>query len=230
MEATVSFLAPYLTLEGFTSGFTASFFMILATEVGDRTFFIAAIMAMRCPRSIVWASAVGALFLMTFISCVFGLTAIAFIPKIYVQWTVILLMFFFGGQLLKNGLSMSKEEAGFDEMHEVEAQTIKVDKDEESKKANSLRVIALQAFTLTFLAEWGDRSQLATIALAAAHSPVGVMAGGCLGHALCTGIAVIGGRLIANYVSERTVNIFGGLLFMLFGIYGVSSYYYEFAV
>ena len=33
---------------------------------------------------------------------------------------------------------------------------------------------------------------------------VGVTVGGTLGHALCTGLAVIGGRLIAQRISVRT--------------------------
>ena len=31
--------------------------------------------------------------------------------------------------------------------------------------------VFLEAFVLTFLAEWGDRSQIATISLAAQHDP-----------------------------------------------------------
>jgi len=76
----------------------------------------------------------------------------------------------------------------------------------------------VKAFSLTFVAEWGDRSQIATIALAASHEPIGVTLGGIIGHSLCTGLAVIGGKLLASRISERMVLLVGGLLFILFAI------------
>lgn len=79
--------------------------------------------------------------------------------------------------------------------------------------------VFVQTFTMTFLAEWGDRSQISTIALASAKDPYGVTAGGTVGHAICTGIAVVGGRLLASRISEKSVNIAGGALFLLFAIY-----------
>jgi putative Ca2+/H+ antiporter (TMEM165/GDT1 family) len=64
--------------------------------------------------------------------------------------------------------------------------------------------IFLKSFTLTFVAEWGDRSQITTIILGARENVVGVITGGVLGHALCTGIAVVFGRLLAKRLSVRT--------------------------
>lgn len=64
--------------------------------------------------------------------------------------------------------------------------------------------VLMQAFTMTFLAEWGDRSQLTTIILGAREDVYGVIVGGVLGHSLCTGLAVIGGRIIAQRISVRT--------------------------
>jgi putative Ca2+/H+ antiporter (TMEM165/GDT1 family) len=39
-----------------------------------------------------------------------------------------------------------------------------------------------------------------------------------VGHAVCTGIAVIGGRMLAARISEKTVAIVGGTLFLFFAV------------
>lgn len=53
---------------GFLHGFVASLSVILVSEIGDKTFFIAAIMAMRHPRITVFGGAISALALMTILS------------------------------------------------------------------------------------------------------------------------------------------------------------------
>jgi Ca2+/H+ antiporter, TMEM165/GDT1 family len=77
--------------------------------------------------------------------------------------------------------------------------------------------VVIEAFTMTFLAEWGDRSQITTISLAAVQDAVGVTVGGCIGHFLCTGAAVLGGKQLASVIDERTVNIVGAVMFLIFG-------------
>ena len=74
---------------------------------------------------------------------------------------------------------------------------------------------------MTFLAEWGDRSQIATIALAADYDPVGVTLGGICGHGLCTSAAVLGGKRMAGAISERMVGLCGGILFLAFGVHAL---------
>lgn len=53
---------------GFIHAFVASLSVIIVSELGDKTFFIAAIMAMRHPRATVFVGAIGALALMTVLS------------------------------------------------------------------------------------------------------------------------------------------------------------------
>lgn len=83
--------------------------------------------------------------------------------------------------------------------------------------------IFVEAFILTFLAEWGDRSQVTTIALATHKNPIGVTVGASIGHAICTGLAVLGGRFLANKISQRTVALSGGLLFFIFSAHSFYS-------
>jgi putative Ca2+/H+ antiporter (TMEM165/GDT1 family) len=78
--------------------------------------------------------------------------------------------------------------------------------------------ILTQAFIMTFLAEWGDRSQIATIALAASYNLFMVNVGALLGHFLCTGGAVQLGEWISKKVSEKQVHYAGGIVFVLSGV------------
>jgi hypothetical protein len=58
--ATVSSETPLLSLtNNFVSATVNSLFMILVTEIGDKTFFIAAVLAMRHGRLVVYLGAMG---------------------------------------------------------------------------------------------------------------------------------------------------------------------------
>ncbi|XP_034036395.1 transmembrane protein 165 [Thalassophryne amazonica] len=220
---------------GFIHAFVASISVIIVSELGDKTFFIAAIMAMRYSRLTVLAGAMLALGLMTCLSVLFGY-ATTIIPRIYTYYVSTALFAIFGVRMLREGLKMSPDE-GQDELEEVQAEIKK--KDEEIQRSilinatpdleagigtplpqtkwyNFISPVFLQALTLSFLAEWGDRSQLTTIILAAREDPFGVAVGGTLGHCLCTGLAVIGGRMIAQKISVRSVTIIGGIVFLAF--------------
>jgi len=92
----------------------------------------------------------------------------------------------------------------------------------ESLFKNVLDPVFLEALILTFLAEWGDRSQLATIALATHYNAIGVTLGGILGHCICTVGAVTGGKMLAMKISPRPVALFGGLTFLACAYYAYA--------
>ncbi|KAL7561966.1 hypothetical protein ACA910_022521 [Epithemia clementina (nom. ined.)] len=225
------------SFKGFWKAFTSSFAMILATEVGDKTFFIAAILSMKHARAAVFSGALGALIIMTILSTAMGLVLPTFLPRKYTHWLGGILFLYFGIKLLHDSRGMDAGKAS-EELEEVEEElggssNKKADVEEGDQRALNRKSsssgtttknwyqVALQSFTLTFIAEWGDRSQIATIALAAAKNPIGVTIGGTLGHSLCTGAAVLGGRMIASRISEKTVSQVGGIIFCVFGVHSL---------
>jgi len=218
----------------FAPAFINSLLMIIITELGDKTFFIAAILAMRHTRIMVFGGAIGALALMTVLSVLMGFALPNLIPRVYTHYASAALFFYFGVKLLKEGIEMTSSGPS-EELAEVEEELAGMKKGDDEENGPSSQKsppsnlsakklqyqVMWQAFTLTFLAEWGDRSQIATIALAAAKDPFGVTVGGVIGHALCTGLAVLGGRMLAAKISEKTVHLVGGALFLVFAIHSL---------
>ncbi|MCU0549523.1 MAG: TMEM165/GDT1 family protein [Leptolyngbya sp. Prado105] len=204
--------------------FTAGLLFITIGELGDKTFFISMCLAMRHSRRFVFLGSMLALIAMTVLSVLLGHVANV-LPQHWIHYGTIVLFTGFGFKMLYDASKMkpecrtkslgdSTECASEAEKEAMEA----VFQAEANLQKKTRLAIMMEAFTLTFIAEWGDRTQITTMALGAAKDTIGVMLGAILGHAICCAIAVFGGRLIASRISERTVTIVGGLLFFVFAI------------
>lgn len=204
------------------TGFTAALLLITLSELGDKTFFIGMILATRHSRRWVFLGVTVALFLMTVLSVSIG-QVVTLLPPLLVHGLTVVLFLGFGLKLIYDGLRMKG--AGHLEDEQTEALEAVEQREHGNPTIWTGRAIVLEAFTLTFVAEWGDRTQLATIALAAAQHPVGVVLGATLGHAICAAIAVICGKLVAGRISERWLTLGGGLLFIVFGLVAAFEHF-----
>jgi Ca2+/H+ antiporter, TMEM165/GDT1 family len=209
--------------------FTAGLLLITASELGDKTFFMAVVLATRYPRKPVLIGVVGALAAMTVLSVGIGNflmllpqflvqnlpSSLSFLAKITIQQVAALLFFLFGLKLLYESRRMSAQTD--EEVRAKAAEAVEAG-DRKFHQRNTFWKVVIESFVLTFVAEWGDRTQIATITLAASQNAIGVTLGSIVGHAICSLIAVWGGKMIAGRISERTITIVGGLLFILFAV------------
>lgn len=230
--------------------------MIVVSEIGDKTFLLAALLAMRHPRLVVFTGAFLALLVMSVLSAGLGHILPTLVSRHYTVLAASGLFLVFGAKMLHEAIGMEggtgkvQEELREveDEIREKEDDLVgegarletgrrssriltgkKGDKAHRRRKSQietgvlnlaSLLIspVLAQTFIMTFLAEWGDRSQISTIALAAAHNVYLVTFGTVLGHAMCTFFAVMGGRWLATKISVKHVTFGGAALFLLFGI------------
>lgn len=213
--------------------FTAALSLITASEIGDKTFFMAVILASRYPRKPVFLGVVVALAAMTILSVGIGQfivllpklvsqylpPSLSFLNQISIERLAALLFLIFGIKLLYSARKMSAQ-TDIEVMNE--AKEAIEDGERKFKQRNTAWKIFIESCVLTFIAEWGDRTQFATITLAASKDSLGVMAGGIVGHTICALIAVIGGRAIASHISERTITIIGGVLFIVLAIVSIA--------
>ncbi|KAJ1722024.1 GCR1-dependent translation factor 1 [Coemansia erecta] len=264
LETLVPVADAALTTTTASDSLLASILMIFVSEIGDKTFLIAAILAMSNPRMTIFLASCSALWLMSVLSAFLGHAVVTFVPMSWVSIAAALMFLVFGVRLLQEARGMDGSEIA-KEMGEVEAELGEKDaargqaaleageageagqeaynvnvggqeemkRDDGSSTLRSLRNLCslllspvfVETFVLVFLAEWGDRSQLATIALGAAKNVYGVAAGTILGHTCCTGLAVVGGRLLASRISVKKVTFAGGALFIVFALmYGYEAF------
>ncbi|KAI3812895.1 hypothetical protein L1987_17608 [Smallanthus sonchifolius] len=210
-------------LSDLSTGFASAFLLIFFSELGDKTFFIAALLAARNSAAVVFLGTFGALGVMTVISVVLGRT-FHYVDEILPfrfgdmdlpidDIAAVLLLVYFGVSTLLDASSSDGLKAA-EEQKEAEIAVSEV-------LGNGAGILAaastiISTFLLVFVAEWGDKSFFSTIALAAASSPLGVIGGALAGHGLATLLAVLGGSLLGTFLSEKVIAYVGGVLFLVF--------------
>lgn len=81
-----------------------------------------------------------------------------------------------------------------------------------------LRVF-LTTFALLFVAELGDKTQLAVISMTAKHRvPLAVFVGATLALAAVTGLGVLGGELLTRFIPEMVLRKVAAVLFVVMGL------------
>ncbi|CAM6036151.1 unnamed protein product [Sphagnum compactum] len=206
------------------SGFASAFLLIFFSEIGDKTFFIAALLATRKSNLAVFTGTFGALATMTVISVTLG-RAFHYLDGVLPfslgnmelpldDLAAVVLLVYFGVSTLLEASSMDGSKAE-EEQQEAELAIAGVG----ANGAQGLQAAAgtvAATFALVFVAEWGDKSFFSTIALAAASSPLGVVTGAIAGHGVATVLAVLGGSFLGTYISEKVIAYVGGALFLVF--------------
>jgi putative Ca2+/H+ antiporter (TMEM165/GDT1 family) len=81
--------------------------------------------------------------------------------------------------------------------------------------------ILMTVFTSVFLAELGDKTQLATMLFAADRdtSKLTVFVGAALALVLTSAIGVAAGSIVSQYVSEKTLQYVAGIGFIGIGLW-----------
>jgi len=79
--------------------------------------------------------------------------------------------------------------------------------------------VLLSTFALLFVAELGDKTQLAVISMTAKHKmPLYVFIGATLALALVTLIGVLGGELLTRFIPEALLRKIAAVLFVGMGV------------
>ncbi|MEK7991010.1 MAG: TMEM165/GDT1 family protein [Thiotrichaceae bacterium] len=81
--------------------------------------------------------------------------------------------------------------------------------------------VLLTVFVAVFIAELGDKTQLATMLFAADKevSKLTVFIGASLALIVASGIGVLAGGLVSQYISEKHLHYIAGMGFIVIGIW-----------
>jgi putative Ca2+/H+ antiporter (TMEM165/GDT1 family) len=182
-----------------------TFGAIFVVELPDKTFIAALVLATRYKPIMVWVGVGLAFFVQTLIAVLAGRVA-TLLPEDIVRG-VATLIFLVGAIVLfrQAPKADAEEKAAEEEYAGTDTRT-------------GLKAVAA-SFLILFAAEWGDLSQLLTISLIAHYGhPVSVFVGAWVALLTVSGLAVVVGRVLLNYVKLSVIHYVGAAVCLVLAV------------
>ncbi len=182
------------------TAFFASLFLVTLAEMGDKTQLLAMAFAVRYP----WPTVLAGVFAATVVNHLLAVEAgnylTGIVPLQYIQVAAAASFIFFGLWTLRG--------------------------DELAGEADAVRGSPFWTVAIAFFfAEMGDKTQLATLALAAQYQTVvPVWLGTTAGMMVADGIGIGVGVVMGRRIPERVVKWGAALIFIAFGVAGLYRY------
>ncbi|GAA4404286.1 TMEM165/GDT1 family protein [Fodinibacter luteus] len=181
---------------------------IFLVELPDKTFIATLVMSTRFRPLLVWVGVCLAFLVQTAIAVTAG-GLLARLPRTPVE-VFACVMFLVGGILLLRGAGSADEQ---------EAETEAEFGAKAARQVVGWRVVTL-CFTVLFLAEWGDLSQILTASLVVRYDdPMSVFVGAFLALATVSGLAAGLGRTLLTWLRLSTIRRIGGTVCLLLAAY-----------
>ena len=213
-------ILPIEPTQAFYPSLIQSFLVIFLSEIADKTFILVLIYSTKMHWIPLVLTSILSMYLMNIIAIVAGYTIILLIPRHIINWIGFFCFLLFGIFMINEGMEMdskSVKEEYEEEIQENEANYNLIN-DQESNKKKSVWYLCLELFGLICIAEFGDLSEISTVTIAAVYNLYAVLIGTMLAYLGAIVIAAFLGHLVGKYLTEKTMSIIGGLLFIGFAI------------
>ena len=185
---------------------STSYVLIIAAEMGDKSQLVCMTLAARYRAKPVIFGAITAFALLNTLAVLFGVVIASWLADYIVAAIVSLLFFAFGLQAIF--------------FNDAEQETVVQEK--------SAHHLFLTTFLLITVAEFGDKTQLAVVALSSTALPAAIWIGSTLALATTSVLGVIAGRTVLKKIPLRLLRQLSGVFFLILAIVAAYQAYLGF--
>ncbi|HFD11326.1 MAG TPA: TMEM165/GDT1 family protein [Crenotrichaceae bacterium] len=174
--------------------------LVFMAEIGDKSQIVCMTLAARHRGLPVLLGAVSAFAILNLLAVIFGVIVAHAIPELYVTIAVAILFLLFGIQAIFSGDD---------------------DSDEGDAPRKSSHSLFITTFLMIFIAEFGDKTQIAVAGLSTRYDAAGIWVGATLALIVTSGLAVWVGRGLLQRIPVHLIQRMSGVVFIVIGFIAV---------